>query len=112
MSQGCAKQSEENDGLEQQLKDAQYTRTGDAMCALMLGIMILMSEPIESFDFPESENKYEALARKLQTQESEGQKSEERAENVQVNENDLDVDGLDIKDRLDVKNGVFFIMLF
>ena len=30
MSQGCAKQSEENDGLEQQLKDAQYTRTGDA----------------------------------------------------------------------------------
>ena len=29
MSQGCAKQSEENDGLEQQLKDAQYTRTGD-----------------------------------------------------------------------------------
>ena len=29
MSQGCAKQSEENDGLEQQLKDAQYTRTGE-----------------------------------------------------------------------------------
>jgi len=58
-SQSCAKQSEENDGLEQQLKDAQYTRT-------------------------ESENKYEALARKLQTQETEGQKSEERAENTEL----------------------------
>jgi len=45
--------------LEQQLKDAQYTRT-------------------------ESENKYEALARKLQTQETEGQKSEERAENTEL----------------------------
>jgi len=65
MSQGCAKQSEENDGLEQQLKDAQYTRT-------------------------ESENKYEALARKLQTQESEGHKSEERAENVQVKFMDIE----------------------
>ena len=64
-SQSCAKQSEENDSLEQQLKDAQYTRT-------------------------ESENKYEALARKLQTQESEGMKSEERAENVEVS---LVVDG-------------------
>jgi len=59
MSQNCAKQSEENDVLEQQLKEAQYTRT-------------------------ESENKYEALARKLQTQESEGQKSEERAENTEL----------------------------
>ena len=27
-NQSCAKQSEENDGLEQQLKDAQYTLTG------------------------------------------------------------------------------------
>ena len=33
---------------------------------------------------PESENKYEALARKLQTQETEGVKSNERAENVEV----------------------------
>ena len=34
--------------------------------------------------FPESENKYEALARKLNTQETEGIKSNERAENVEV----------------------------
>ena len=58
-----------------------------------------------AFDFPESENKYEALARKLQTQESEGQKSEERAENVQVNENYFDVDGLDVEG-LDIKDGL------
>merc|ERR1711974_215116 len=37
-----------------------------------------------------SENKYEALARKLQTQESEGHKSEERAENVQVKFMDIE----------------------
>lgn len=57
-SQSCAKQSEENDELEKQLKEAQYTKT-------------------------ESENKYEALARKLNTQETEGIKSNERAENVE-----------------------------
>ena len=34
--------------------------------------------------FTESENKYEALARKLNTQETEGIKSNERAENVEV----------------------------
>jgi len=64
-NQSCAKQSEENDGLEQQLKDAQYTLT-------------------------ESENKYEALARKLQTQETEGVKSNERAENVEVKFMDIE----------------------
>jgi len=64
-SQKCAKQSEENDGLEQQLKDAQYQLT-------------------------ESENKYEALARKLQTMESEAIKSTDRAENVEVKIMDLE----------------------
>jgi len=57
--QTCAKQSEENESLEQQLKDAQYQRT-------------------------DSENKYEALARKLQTMENEGGKSTDRADCVEV----------------------------
>ena len=39
---------------------------------------------------PDSENKYEALARKLQTQESEGVKSSERAENVEVKFMDIE----------------------
>ena len=34
--------------------------------------------------FAESQNRYEALARKLNTQETEGVKSNERAENVEV----------------------------
>ena len=50
MSQGCAKQSEENDGLEQQLKDAQYTRTGEdgddcgdhVMTILMVMVMVVV----------------------------------------------------------------------
>jgi len=64
-AQACAKQSEENDSLEQQLKDAQYTLT-------------------------ESENKYDALSRKLHTQESEGTKSSERAENVEMRFMDIE----------------------
>ena len=39
--------------------------------------------------FAESENRYEALARKLNTQETEGVKSNERAENVEVCNTDL-----------------------
>merc|ERR550532_461704 len=54
-----------SDSLEQQLKDAQYTLT-------------------------ESENKYDALSRKLHTQESEGTKSSERAENVEVKFMDIE----------------------
>ena len=50
MSQGCAKQSEENDGLEQQLKDAQYTRTGEdgndcgdlIMTILMVNVVVVV----------------------------------------------------------------------
>ena len=57
--QGCTKQAEENESLEQQLKEAQYQLT-------------------------ESENKYEALARKLQTMESEGEKANERANAVET----------------------------
>ena len=68
--QGCAKQSEENDGLEQQLKEAQYQMT-------------------------ESENKYEALARKLQTMEAEGGKSTEKADGVEIK-------FIDIEDELKV----------
>lgn len=58
MEQECARKSENNDGLEQQLKDAQYTLT-------------------------ESENKYETIARKLATIESESERSNERAEGVE-----------------------------
>jgi chromosome segregation ATPase len=56
--QECARKSEVNDGLEQQLKDAQYTLT-------------------------ESENKYETIARKLATVEAEAVRSNERAEGVE-----------------------------
>ena len=66
----CSKKSENNDGLEKQLKDAQYTLT-------------------------ESENKYETLARKLNTVESEAVRSNERAENVEVK-------FIDIEDELKV----------
>jgi len=65
--QNCIKQSEENENLEQQLKEAQYQRT-------------------------ESENKYEALARKLQTMEAEGFKSTERADGVETNFIDIEVE--------------------
>ena len=65
--QSCIKQSEENENLEQQLKEAQYQRT-------------------------ESENKYEALARKLQTMEAEGFKSTERADGVETNFIDIEVE--------------------
>merc|ERR1739838_746554 len=58
ISEVCAKKSENNDGLETQLKDAQYTLT-------------------------ESENKYETLARKLNTMETEAVRSNERAETVE-----------------------------
>ena len=68
--QSCTKQSEENESLEQQLKEAQYQLT-------------------------ESENKYEALARKLQTMESEGEKSNERANGVETK-------FIDIEDELKV----------
>jgi len=63
--QVCAKKSENNDNLEVQLKDAQYTLT-------------------------ESETKYETLARKLQTMESEAERSNERAENVEVKFMDIE----------------------
>jgi len=65
--QNCTKQSEENENLEQQLKEAQYQRT-------------------------ESENKYEALARKLQTMEAEGYKSTEKADGVETNFIDIEVE--------------------
>jgi chromosome segregation ATPase len=55
----CAKKSENNDSLETQLKDAQYTLT-------------------------ESENKYETLARKLNTVEAEAVRSSDRAENIET----------------------------
>ncbi len=58
MEQECARKSENNDSLEQQLKDAQYNLT-------------------------ESENKYETIARKLATVESEAERSNERAEGVE-----------------------------
>jgi len=70
ISQDCAKKSENNDQLEQQLKDAQYNLT-------------------------ESENKYETLARKLQTMEAEAERSNERAENVECK-------FIDIEDELKV----------
>ena len=70
LTQKCAKQSENNDGLEQQLKDAQYTLT-------------------------ESENKYETLARKLNTMEAESIRSKERAEGVEIK-------FIDIEDELKV----------
>lgn len=70
MSQVCAKKSENNDQLEQQLKDAQYNLT-------------------------ESENKYETLARKLQTMEAEAGRSNERAETVECK-------FIDIEDELKV----------
>merc|ERR1711981_154929 len=66
----CSKKSENNDGLEKQLKDAQYTLT-------------------------ESENKYETLARKLNTVESEAVRSNERAETVETK-------FIDIEDELKV----------
>merc|ERR1711997_1337776 len=66
----CSKKSENNDGLEKQLKDAQYTLT-------------------------ESENKYETLARKLNTVESEAVRSNERAEAVECK-------FIDIEDELKV----------
>jgi tropomyosin-1 len=59
MEQECARKSENNDGLEQQLKDAQYTLT-------------------------ESENKFETIARKLATVEAEAERSNERAELVET----------------------------
>merc|ERR1712004_754026 len=62
--------SENNDGLETQLKDAQYTLT-------------------------ESENKYETLARKLNTMETEAVRSNERAETVETK-------FIDIEDELKV----------
>merc|ERR1711970_1531056 len=58
ISEVCTKKSENNDGLETQLKDAQYTLT-------------------------DSENKYETLARKLNTSETENCRSNERAETVE-----------------------------
>jgi len=66
----CGKKSETNDNLEQQLKDAQYTLT-------------------------ESENKYETLARKLNTLEAEGLRANERAEAVELK-------FIDIEDELKV----------
>jgi len=69
--QACAKQAEENENLEQQLKEAQYQLT-------------------------ESENKYEALARKLQTMEAEGNKSTERADMVESNFIDIEVELKDV----------------
>jgi len=65
--QSCNKQSEDSENLEQQLKEAQYQRT-------------------------ESENKYEALARKLHTMEAEGCKSTERADGVDNNFIDIEVE--------------------
>ena len=65
ISEDCSKKSENNDGLEQQVKDAQYTLT-------------------------DSENKYETLARKLATVEAEGARAEERAENVEINFMDIE----------------------
>lgn len=58
MNNVCAKKSENNDGLETQLKEAQYTLT-------------------------ESETKYETLARKLNTVETEATRANERADNVE-----------------------------
>jgi len=66
----CAKKSENNDSLETQLKDAQYTLT-------------------------ESENKFETLARKLNTVETEAARANERAENVECK-------FIDIEDELKV----------
>lgn len=66
----CTKKGETNDNLEQQLKEAQYTLT-------------------------ESENKYETLARKLNTVEAEGNRANERAEGVEMK-------FIDIEDELKV----------
>merc|ERR1712181_16508 len=70
ISEVCAKKSENTDGLEPQLKDAQSTLT-------------------------ESENKYETLARKLNTMETEAVRSNERAETVETK-------FIDIEDELKV----------
>merc|ERR1712141_761814 len=75
----CSKKSENNDGLETQLKDAQYTLT-------------------------ESENKYETLARKLNTMETEAVRSNERAETVETK-------FIDIEDELSVC-WIFFCRFF
>jgi len=69
-SEVCARKSENIDSLEQQLKEAKYTLL-------------------------ESENKYETLARKLSTVESEGVRSTERADNVETK-------FIDIEDELKV----------
>merc|ERR1712141_559241 len=79
ISEVCAKKSENNDGLETQLKDAQYTLT-------------------------ESENKYETLARKLNTMETEAVRSNERAETVETK-------FIDIEDELSVC-WIFFCRFF
>jgi len=55
----CSKKSEENDDLEKQLKDANFTKT-------------------------ESENKYETLAQKLKIKETESERSNERAEGIEL----------------------------
>jgi len=55
----CSKKSENNDDLEKQLKDAMFTKT-------------------------ESENKYETLAQKLKIKESESERSNERAEGIEM----------------------------
>ena len=65
ISEVCSKKSENNDSLETQLKDAQYTLT-------------------------ESENKFETLARKLTTIETEAARSGERAENVECKFMDIE----------------------
>ena len=65
ISEECSKKGENNDGLEQHVKDAQYALT-------------------------ESENKYETLARKLATVEAEGVRAEERAEAVEIKLMDIE----------------------
>merc|ERR1712051_604988 len=75
ISEVCAKKSENNDGLETQLKDAQYTLT-------------------------ESENKYETLARKLTTMETEAVRSNERAETVETKFIDIEDESLEREDIL------------
>jgi len=70
LNEVCTKKSENNDSLESQLKEAQYQLT-------------------------ESENKYETLARKLNTVETEAVRSNERAENVECK-------FIDIEDELKV----------
>ena len=65
ISEECSKKGENNDGLEQHVKDAQYALT-------------------------ESENKYETLARKLATVEAEAVRAEERAEGVEIKLMDIE----------------------